>query len=152
MTPTLLSLLSLAGRICLCAIFLLAGAGKIGDWSGTAAAMEAHGIPAVPLLLPLTIVAEIGGGLALLVGWQTRWAALGLFLFLIPTTLIFHHFWDLPDPEQNMQRIHFLKNLAIMGGLLEFSAMGAGGLSVDALSANSALAAPSFTPKTQQPA
>jgi putative oxidoreductase len=152
MTPALWSFLSLAGRIGMSAIFLIAGVGKIQNWSGTAAHMEAAGIPAASLLLPLTVVAEIGGGLALLVGWQTRWAALGLFLFLIPATLIFHHFWDLLDPEQSMQRIHFLKNLAIMGGLLEFSAMGAGGFSLDALSAKSALALPSFAPKSQQPA
>lgn len=83
------------------------------------------------MLLPLAIAAEIGGGLALLVGWQTRWAALGLVLFLIPTTLIFHHFWDLPEPEHAAQRIQFSKNLAVMGGLLGFAALGAGAISLD---------------------
>ena len=59
-------------------------------------------------------------------------AALGLFVFLIPTTLTFHNFWTLEDPERQQQMIHFLKNLAILGGLLECCALGGGGLSIDA--------------------
>ncbi len=102
MSPTTSACVSLAGRVLLCAIFLLAGAGKIQNWSGTAAMMEARGMPAVQLLLSAAIAVEIGGGLALLVGWQTRWAAIGLFLFLIPTTLVFHHFWDLQGAEQTV--------------------------------------------------
>jgi putative oxidoreductase len=126
------SWIALCARILLSVIFLLSGVGKIQNWSGTAAMMESRGMPAAPVLLALACVAELAGGLALLLGWKTRWAAFGLVLFLIPTTLIFHHFWDLQDPEQTAQRIHFLKNLAIMGGLLEVCAMGAGALSLDA--------------------
>jgi putative oxidoreductase len=123
---------SLIGRLLLSAIFLMAGLGKIMDWSGTVGMMEAHGMPAVQVLLPLAILVELGGGLALLVGFQTRGAAFLLFLFLIPTTLIFHHFWDLQGAERVTQMTNFLKNVAIMGGLLEYTAMGAGRFSVDA--------------------
>jgi putative oxidoreductase len=127
----------------------LSGVGKIMDWSGTEAMMSAHGMPAVPLFHIGAIVVELGMGLLFLVGWQTRWAALGLFVFLIPTTLIFHHFWDLADPERTAQMINFLKNLAIMGGLLEVCAFGAGAISVDAWLQRSRFAIPSMTAKTQ---
>ena len=69
---------------------------------------------------------ELGGGLLLLVGWKARWAALLIFLWLIPTTLLFHNFWAVP-PEQYMnQQNHFLKNVAIMGGMLMVWAFGPG--------------------------
>lgn len=144
------SSVSLVGRVLLCAIFVLAGIGKIQDWSGTAAMMQAHGMRAVDVLLPAAILVEVGGGLLLLVGWQTRWAAAALFLFLIPTTLIFHHFWDLQGAEQVMQMTHFLKNVAIMGGLLEFAAVGAGALSVDAMLARGGIGLPTM-PNPQLP-
>jgi len=126
---------ALAGRILVSVIFLLSGVMKIMDWSGNAAYMESHGMPAIPVLLTAAIVVEILGGLAVLLGYQTRAVALILFLYLIPTTLIFHNFWTLHGPEQQNQMFHFLKNLAIMGGLLEFCAAGAGSVSLDAAAA-----------------
>jgi len=149
MTPTLQSWIALCGRVLLSVIFLLSGIGKIMDWSGTEAMMSAHGMPAVPLLHIGAIVVEFGIGLLFIVGWQTRWTALALFLFLIPTTLIFHHFWDLAEPERTLQMINFLKNLAIMGGLLEVCALGAGAISIDAWLARSRFSIPSVTAKTQ---
>ena len=67
----------------------------------------------------------------MLFGWQTRLAAFLLFVYLIPTTLVFHNFWAFEGAKQQDQMFHFLKNLAIMGGLLEFSAAGAGAWSLD---------------------
>ena len=87
--------------------------------------MKAMGVPTA--LLPLVIALEIGGGLALVLGFHTRWAALALALFSVIAALIFHR--NLGD---TMQSIMFMKDLAMAGGLLSICAHGAGELSVDA--------------------
>ncbi|HEX9786406.1 MAG TPA: DoxX family protein [Candidatus Binatia bacterium] len=110
--------LVLAGRVLISVIFLLSGVSKIMDWSGTAQLMAAQGLPLVRLLLGAAIVIEIAGGLSVLLGWNARWGARLLFLYLIPTTLVFHNFWALSGAEQQTQLVNFLKNLSIMGGLL----------------------------------
>jgi len=119
------------GRTLLAFIFLFAGLGKIFDWSGTAGYMAAKGMPLVPLFLAVAIAVEVLGGLSVLLGLRARWGAIALFLFLMPTTLVFHNFWALAGMERRMQMIMFLKNLAIMGGLLLVASRGAGPLSVD---------------------
>jgi putative oxidoreductase len=124
---------SLMGRILLSVIFVVSGLGKIADWSHTAAYMTSQGMPAVPVFLTLAILIELVGGLALMFGWHTRIAALVLFLYLVPVTLTFHSFWALAGPERQLQMTNFLKNLAIMGGLLEFCAVGAYAMSLDAM-------------------
>ncbi len=125
-------LVSLVARVLSSIIFFVAGAGKLMDWSGTEAVMSSHGLPAVPLLLTLTIIIELIGGLALLFGWHTRLVALILFLYMIPVTLMMHDFWSYTGQVRQTQMVNFLKNLAIMGGLLEFFAVGAYSLSMDA--------------------
>ena len=132
MNPVSQSAAALFGRILLSVIFLLSGWDKLNHWNETANQMAAHGMTAVPLCLSLATLFEVLGGLALLVGWQTRPAALILFLYMIPVTLVFHHFWSVPPAEQQMQMVQFLKNLAILGGLLTVNAWGAGALSLDA--------------------
>jgi len=119
------------GRIFLALLFVVSGIGKITGYAGTAAVMASKGLPLVDILLPLTIAVELGGGLLLALGWKARWAAAALFLFLIPTTLIFHQFWGIDPKLVQMQKIHFLKNVAIMGGMLLVLATGAGAWSVD---------------------
>jgi putative oxidoreductase len=121
----------LVGRSLLGLLFIVSGIGKIMGYSGTAGYMAGHGLPFVGLLLPLTILVELGGGLMLVFGWCARWAALALFLFLIPATLIFHNFWAAPPEQAQGQMIHFLKNLSIMGGMLYVIVFGSGPLSVD---------------------
>ena len=116
----------LAGRILLAMLFIVSGAGKIGNFSDTAGYMASAGLPVVNVLLALTIAVELGGGLLLVLGWKARWSAVVLFLFLIPATLIFHAFWSAPAEQSAMQQIHFLKNLAIMGGMLLLAAYGPG--------------------------
>lgn len=111
----------LVGRILLSVIFVLSGLGKIAQWSGTAQMMASKGMPLVSLLLPLTILVELGGGLMLLTGFGARFAAVLLALFLVPTTLIFHNFWAVTGPEHMMQQVNFLKNVAIIGGLLVYA-------------------------------
>jgi putative oxidoreductase len=111
-------LLVVSGRVLLSVIFLLSGLTKITDWDGTTQYMASKELPLIPLLLVAAIITELAGGLSVLLGWKTRWGALLLFLYLIPTTLVFHNFWALSGTEMQMQLMHFLKNLSIMGGLL----------------------------------
>jgi len=112
-------------------IFLLSGINKIGNWEQTAGYMASKGMPIVPLFLIGAIVLEIGGGLSVLLGYKARLGALLLLIFIIPATLIFHNFWAYQGMEQQMQMINFMKNLAIMGGLLLLIAFGAGEISLD---------------------
>jgi putative oxidoreductase len=116
----------LAGRILLAVIFILSGFDKIIHYAGNAGYMASAGIPLINILLPLAILVELGGGLAIACGWKTRWAAAALCLFIIPTTLVFHAFWTSPAAETQMQMIHFMKNLAIMGGMLVLAGFGPG--------------------------
>ena len=121
----------LAGRILLCTIFILSGVTKFADWQGTAAYMASKNMPLIPLLLPLAGLVEIAGGLSLLLGCRARFAALLLFLYLIPTTFIFHNFWAQAGYEHMNQMHHFLKNLAIMRGLALMVGLGPGPRSID---------------------
>jgi putative oxidoreductase len=116
---------NLAGRILLAHIFLISGWGKITGYAGTQAYMEAMGVAGA--LLPLVIVVELAGAAALIVGFQTRLAALALAGFTVLAAVIFHY--DFADP---MQAISFMKNMAIAGGLLVLAQAGALAPSVDA--------------------
>ena len=131
MNPAYSNIATLVARILLAAIFIISGFGKITGYEGTAGYMAAQGLPLVGILLPLTIAIELGGGLLLALGWKARWAAALLFLFLIPATLVFHQFWGIDPKLAQMQQIHFLKNVAIMGGMLMVAAFGPGAWSVD---------------------
>lgn len=120
------NIISLLSRILLAQIFLISGFGKLGaGYAGTGAYMAAHHLPAV--LLPLVIAIELGGGLALVLGFQTRLFATFLAAFCIIAALIFHH-----DLANTIQAIMFMKNFAMSGGLLLLTANGAGAYSVDA--------------------
>ena len=116
---------TLAGRILLAFLFIMAGYGKIGGYAGTQAYMEAMGVPGA--LLPLVIATELGGGLLILLGLGTRLAAVALAGFSILAAVLFHF-----KPDDPMQMIMLMKNFAIAGGLLFLVAQGAGRLSLDA--------------------
>jgi putative oxidoreductase len=118
------SVIDLIARILLAHIFLISGFNKVFGYAGTQTHMDAAGVPGI--LLPLVILVEVGGGLALLLGWRTRWAAWALASFCILAALLFH-----ADFADRMQTIQFMKNLAIAGGLLLLGAHGAGELSMD---------------------
>lgn len=122
----------LAGRILLSLMFIISGWGKITGFAGTAGYMASKGMPFPELLLVGTIIVELGGGLMLLAGWKARFAALAIFLFIIPATLVFHNFWAVDPAQAQGQMIHFMKNLTIMGGMFYVMAFGAGPLSLDA--------------------
>jgi putative oxidoreductase len=121
------SLLQLLARIFISLIFLWSGLQKILHFSANQQYMEMHKMPVTVLLLIGAIVVEIGGGLAIFFGFKTKWAALLVALYLIPTTLIFHgHIAD------QAQKVEFLKNLAIIGGLLMLTAFDGGKFSLTA--------------------
>ena len=121
--PNTDAVLALIARVLMAYIFLVAGWGKISAYSATVGYMESMGVPGV--LLPLTILVEFGGGLALLFGFQARFAAFGLGLFSIITAFIFH------DGAQDS--INFMKNFAMAGGLFFLMLHGAGKMSLDHL-------------------
>jgi putative oxidoreductase len=120
----LLSYAAPLARLLMSAIFITSGAQKITAYAGTQGYMAAMGVPGG--LLPLVIAVELLGGLALLVGFQTRIAAFLLAGFTVIAGVLFHF-----QPAEQMQMIMFWKNIAIAGGLLSFVLNGAGALSVD---------------------
>lgn len=120
------------GRMLLSLIFIVAGAGKIFDFNGTIQYMQAHSLVYLtPVILIATMVFEIVCGICLLIGYKARAVALLLFLFLIPTTYLFHGFWNSPEQEQSLQSIMFFKNLAIMGGLLFLASTSPGAFAIN---------------------
>jgi len=90
----------------------------MGSFAGYSAWIASAELPMPSLLLALTMVIEIGGGLTLITGWNARWGALVLALFLVPTTVIFHGFWRADPADFANQLNHILKNVSIFGGML----------------------------------
>src|SRR5262249_22344436 len=124
--------LALLGRIFLAAIFLLSVPTHFTRQSAAYAAQ--HGLPLAWILVPLAGLLALVGGLCVLLGYQTRVGAWLLVLFLVPVTLVMHNFWAVHEPAAaQLQRIQFLKNLAILGGALLLTYFGAGPLSLDSL-------------------
>jgi len=112
------------GRVLLAAIFIQGGLHKILGYAGAASYMTEHGVMA--LLLPLVIFTELGGGLCVLLGLWTRWAALALAGFCVLAALLFHY-----QPDDMMQMINFMKNITIAGGLLVLAGAGPGAYALD---------------------
>jgi len=120
------------GRVLLALMFVLSGFGKLGDIGGTAGYIASGGLPAATALAVLVGLFEVVAGLALVIGFKARWAALGLALFTLLASVLFHQFWAAPAAEQGMQQLMFMKNLAIAGGMFMVAALGAGPLAFDA--------------------
>jgi putative oxidoreductase len=125
--------LLLLARLALAAIFVQSGFGKLTDLDGFTIGLEGMGVPLAAVLAPLGAVVEFFGGLALVLGAWTRPAAVLLAGFTIAATLIAHRFWAVPADQAAMQATQFMKNLAIVGGLLAVVAAGGGRFSVDGL-------------------
>jgi putative oxidoreductase len=123
--------LSLAGRALIALLFIPAGFSKIGGFAGTAGYIASKGLPMPELGAIIAIVVELGLGLMLLAGFKTRLAALGLAVFTLAATVIFHAFWAVPEAQAMAQQQAFFKNIAVIGGLLALIAWGPGGWSVD---------------------
>jgi len=120
-------LVAFTGRVLIAAIFLLSGFAKVTAPAATIGYIQAAGLPAPTLAYAAALLVELGGGILLVIGYRTRLVAAALVLFAFATAFGFHH--DFADQNQF---IHFFKNVAMAGGLLQVVAFGGGRLSVDA--------------------
>jgi putative oxidoreductase len=132
MNDSIKSPLLLAGRFLLALMFVMSGFGKLTNADGTAQFMASGGLPNMPSLALLVGLFEVVAGIALIVGFKTRWAALALAIFTAAASLMFHAYWSMPADQQYMQQLMFMKNVAVVGGMLAVAAFGAGAWSVDA--------------------
>lgn len=121
----------LFGRILLALIFVLSGFGKIPGFEGTVGYIASKGLPFPQLAASAAIVVELGGGIALILGWRARWAAAAMLLFTVAAAVIFHNFWGVAADQAQNQMIHFMKNISIAGGLLMVIANGSGPFSLE---------------------
>ena len=118
-------------RILISAIFLASAFNKITHFDATAHMIADKGIPVAAVAAAIAILIELAGGIMIIIGWQTKLAAAVQFVYLVPVTVMYHNFWAAPPEMHDMQMVNFLKNLAIMGGLLILATRGAGASSVD---------------------
>lgn len=118
--------LPLLSRTAIAVIFLNSGIGKLSDFAGTQAQIASAGLPLAPIVTVFTIGFQLLGSLSLILGFKSRIGSVLLLAFLVPATLVFHN--PILDPTQMTQ---FLKNLAIIGGLLMIMAYGSGPVSLD---------------------
>ncbi len=126
-------LMATSGRVLLALYFLVFGTQKIFSFDSTSAYMADHGMTLVPLFLVLTIIVQVGGGAALLIGYQTKFIAFILAGLTLVISLVMHDFWTLPAGELQTghETQNFVKNMAIMAGLLVAAGMGGGHWSLD---------------------
>jgi len=124
------NLVALAARILLALMFILGGVSKFAGLAGTAGYIASKGLPLPMVLAVLTAALELGAGVALVIGWRVRVAALALALFTLLASLIFHAYWAAPAEQQMVQQLLFMKNLAVAGGLMLLVGFGAGGTSI----------------------
>jgi putative oxidoreductase len=123
----------LAGRILIALIFVSSGFHKFTDLTATAASIASKGLPMPDVLAVATAALEFGGGVLVIVGWQTRLSALALALFTAVAAYFFHDFWHYPvgAAEHSSNMTHFMKNITIVGGFLMLAGAGAGRYSID---------------------
>ena len=125
------NLLNLLGRIAIAALFLPAGLNKLLGVEGTTGYFTSLGLPAVALLVWIVIAIEVLGGIALIVGYKTRFVATGLAIFTILASIVGHAFWAAPQDAVFIAQLLFFKNIAVMGGLLVLASTGSGKWSID---------------------
>ena len=113
MLDSLKSPLALVGRVLLALMFVKSGFGKLGNIDGTAAYIASGGLPMPAVLALLVGLLELSGGLALIVGFKARWAALALGVFTLLASVLFHKFWAVPAEQQMVQQLMFLKNMVV---------------------------------------
>jgi putative oxidoreductase len=127
---------TLIGRVLIALLFVPSGFGKLAGFSGTVGYVSSAGVPLPEVAAGIAVLVELVFGLLLLVGWQTRWVALGMAVFTFVISFIFHNFWAADAAHHMSQYLNFYKNMAIAGGLLAYSAFGAGAWSFDAWRGN----------------
>ena len=121
----------LLARVLLGAIFVQSGFGKLADLGGFASGLEGMGVPMPYVVGLIGACVEFFGGLAIVLGAWTWLATILVAGFTLIATFLAHRFWDVPAEQRNMQNIQFMKNVAIIGGLLALTVAGAGRFSVD---------------------
>lgn len=124
--------LALAARILIALLYVPSGFSKLMGFAGTAGYIGSVGLPFPELGAVIAIVVELGFGLALVVGFQTRIVALVMAVFTVAAGVFFHAYWSVPAEQVMINQIMFMKNIAIAGGLLALVAFGPGALSLDA--------------------
>jgi len=122
---------ALLARVLLATLFIWSGWGKLTGFDGAVNAIASKGLPLPQVLAAITVLIELGGGIALAVGWKARWVALLFALFLIVITPMFHNFWASPAAQLSAQKINFFKNVSILGGMLMVYTFGPGRYSID---------------------
>ncbi len=127
----------LAGRVLIALIFVLSGFGKLTGFEATINSIASKGVPLPQLAAVTAIVVELGGGIMLMLGWKARWAAAAIAAFTLLAALIFHAFWAAAPAQAHGQMVHFMKNIAICGGLLYVVVYGSGPMSLDGRSRRS---------------
>jgi len=136
MNGSLKTSLTVVGRVLLALIFITSGFSKLAGLQATAGYIGSVGLPAPGVLAVLVGAFEVVAGIALVVGFKARWAALALGIFTLLASILFHAYWSTPADQQFVQQLMFMKNLAIAGGLFIVTALGAGPLSLDARGQN----------------
>lgn len=122
-----MDILVLFARILISSLYLWAGFAKTLDWKGTVAYMRSRNFPLIPLALPAAILLQVGGGLMVLLGFYTRFGACILILFTIPAAIKMHNFWAYKDAALRLtEKTLFMKDIAILGGLLLLLIQGGG--------------------------
>ena len=124
--------LVVSGRVLLALMFIMAGFSKLTNIAGTAGYIASGGLPLATLLAVVVGLLELLGGIAIAIGFQTRWSALALGLFTLLASALFHQFCAVPADQAMVQQLMFMKNLSVAGGLFIVAALGAGPASIDA--------------------
>jgi len=132
MSNALQNSLALVGRLLLAMLFLPAGIGKLAGFAGTVGYIASVGLPMPSMAAAIALIIEIGGSVALITGFGTRIAALILAVFTLVASFFFHAYWAVPADQQLVTQLLFMKNIAVVGGLLTLAAWGAGAWSLDA--------------------
>ena len=137
------SLLATMGRVLLGLYFIIPGITKITGYDATSQYMADHGIILIPFFLILTIIIQVGGGLIMVAGYQTKITAFILGGLTLVISLVMHDFWTMPAGELQTghETQNFVKNMAIMAGLLAMAGLGGGRWSLDARLARAGAAA-----------
>ena len=130
-TGTASDVFALVGRLLVAYLFIPAGFGKIAGFTGTVGYIASKGLPMPEVGAVIAIIVELGIGIAFLLGFKTRIAAIVLAIFTLAAGIFFHNYWAVPEAQKMVQTLMFTKNLAIVGGLLAFAAFGAGRYSID---------------------
>jgi len=125
------NVLNLMGRIAIAALFLPAGINKLMGMEGATGYFASLGLPAVAILIWVVIAIEILGGIALILGYHTRFVAIGLAIFTVLASIVGHAFWDAPVDAAFIAQLLFFKYFAVSGGLLVLASSGAGSISID---------------------